>query len=151
MKNIDQQDAHAQKEKAQVKSDQPLEAFTCLVADDSRFARKNIAGVVAKLGGNIVGEAKNGVEALALYSELSPDLVLLDITMPQLDGIDTLRSIMERDRNAKVVIISSLGNKEMVWKAIGLGARSFLTKPINADYAALVIGSVVRGGSGGPG
>ncbi len=130
--------------------DEQRGTFTCLVADDSQFARKNVAAIIAKLGGSIVGEAKNGVEAIDLYSALSPDLVLLDITMPQLDGIDTLRAIMERDPHAKVVIISSLGNKETVWKAIGLGAKSFLTKPLNADYAALVIGDVVRGGSGGP-
>lgn len=125
------------------------ETFTCLIADDSQFARKNIAGIVAKLGGSVVGEAANGVDAGALYAKLSPDLVLLDITMPGLDGIGTLRNIMEQDKNAKVVIISSLGNKEMVWKAIGLGARSFLTKPFNADYAALVISDVVRGENGG--
>jgi len=126
------------------------ETFTCLIADDSQFARKNIAGIVAKLGGSVVGEANNGVDAVALYEKLSPDLVLLDITMPGLDGIGTLRNIMERDLNAKVVIISSLGNKEMVWKAIGLGAKSFLTKPFSADYAALVISGVVRGENGGP-
>ncbi len=130
--------------------DEQRGTFTCLVADDSQFARKNVAAIVAKLGGSIVGEAKNGVEALELYAALSPDLVLLDITMPQLDGIGTLRAIMEKNPNAKVVIISSLGNKEMVWKAIGLGAKSFLTKPLNADYAALVIGNVMRGESGGP-
>ncbi len=129
--------------------DEQRRTITCLVADDSQFARKNVAAIVAKLGGSIVGEAKNGVEALELFSSLSPDLVLLDITMPQLDGIGTLRAIMERNPGAKVVIISSLGNKDMVWKAIGLGAKSFLTKPLNADYAALVIGDVVRGESGG--
>lgn len=126
------------------------ETFTCLIADDSEFARKNVAGIVSKLGGSVVGEANNGVDAVALYAKLSPDLVLLDITMPGLDGIGTLRNIMERDLNAKVVIISSLGNKEMVWKAIGLGAKSFLTKPFSVDYAALVIGDVVRGENGGP-
>lgn len=126
------------------------ETFTCIIADDSQFARKNISGVVAKLGGIVLGEAANGVEAVALYAKHSPDLVLLDITMPGLDGIGTLRNIMERDKNAKVVIISSLGNKDMVWKAIKLGARSFLTKPFNADYAALVIRDVVKGKNGGP-
>ncbi len=129
--------------------DEQRGTFTCLVADDSQFARKNVAAIVARLGGSIVGEAKNGVEAIELFTALSPDLVLLDITMPQLDGIGTLRAIMERNPSAKVVIISSLGNKDMVWKAIGLGARSFLTKPLNADYAALVIGDVVRGEGGG--
>ncbi len=120
--------------------------FTCLIADDSQFARRSIAGVVSKLGGSIVGEAANGIDAVDQYSRFRPDLVLLDITMPRLDGIDTLSRIMEQNRDAKVIIISSVGNKEMVWKAIGLGARSFLTKPYNADYAALIIRDVVQGG-----
>jgi len=119
--------------------------FTCLIADDSQFARRNIAGVVEKLGGRIVGEADNGLDALDLYDKLNPDLVLLDITMPRLNGIGTLREIMERNRNAAVVIVSSMGNKEMVWKALGLGARSFLTKPFSADYAAVILGDIVRG------
>ena len=120
--------------------------FTCLIADDSQFARRSIAGVVSKLGGSIVGEAANGIDAVDQYSWFRPDLVLLDITMPRLDGIDTLSRIMEQNRDAKVIIISSVGNKEMVWKAIGLGARSFLTKPYNADYAALIIKDVVQVG-----
>jgi two-component system chemotaxis response regulator CheY len=124
-------------------------AFTCLIADDSQFARRNIAAVVARLGGSIVAEADNGVEAVDLYAKHRPDLVLLDITMPRLDGIGTLRTIMERDRNAIVVIVSSLGNKELVWKAISLGAKSFLTKPFNPDYAAIVLGDLVRGAAGG--
>ena len=63
------------------------------------------------------------------FAGIRPDLVLLDITMPGLDGIDTLGRIMEKDKQAKVVIVSSVGNKEMVWKAMKLGARSFLTNP----------------------
>jgi two-component system chemotaxis response regulator CheY len=122
--------------------------FTCLIADDSQYARRNIAGVVAKLGGTIVGEAANGIEAVEHYSRLRPDLVLLDITMPQLDGIDTLSRIIERDADAKVIIISSVGNREMVWKAISLGARSFITKPYSAEYAALIISDTLNGGSG---
>jgi two-component system chemotaxis response regulator CheY len=123
--------------------------FTCLIADDSQFARRTIGAVVARLGGSIVAEADNGVDAVDLYAKHRPDLVLLDITMPRLDGIGTLRSIMERDRNANVVIISSLGSRELVWKAISLGAKSFLTKPFTPDYAALVLGDLVRGAGGG--
>ena len=126
-----------------------VKRFRCLIADDSAFARKNIAGIVAKLGGDVVGEASNGVDAVALYAEHSPDLVLLDITMPQMDGVETLQRIIEKDKNAKVIIVSSIGHKEMVWKAISLGAKSFLTKPLKADYAALVITDVMRGGNGG--
>lgn len=124
------------------------QGFTCLIADDSEFARRTIANIIAKMGGTVVGEAANGIDAVDEFTRVRPDLVLLDITMPRLDGIDTLGRIMEKDRNAKVIIISSLGNKEMVWKAVNLGARSFLTKPYSADYASLVISSVVKNGSG---
>jgi two-component system chemotaxis response regulator CheY len=123
--------------------------FRCLIADDSAFARKNIALVLEQLGGHVVGEATNGIEALALYGQLRPDLVLLDITMPQLDGVETLRKIMEQDKDAKVIIVSSVGHKEMVWKAICLGAKSFVTKPYKPDYAGMVIRDVVAGPGGG--
>ncbi len=127
-------------------ADADRKEFRCLVADDSAFARKNIAQVLEKLGGSVVGEASNGLEALALYGSLHPDLVLLDITMPQLDGVETLRQIIEQDKNARVIMVSSIGHKEMVWKAICLGAKSFVTKPYDPDYAGMIIQGVVKKG-----
>lgn len=122
--------------------------FTCLIADDSQFARRALADIISKIGGVVVSEAANGIDAVDEFFRTRPDLVLLDITMPRLDGIDTLGRIMEKDKNAKVIIISSVGNKEMVWKAVKLGARSFLTKPYSADYAGLIISSVISQGTG---
>ncbi len=122
--------------------------FRCIVADDSAFARRNLSSVLEKIGGSVVGEASNGLETLSLYGSLHPDLVLLDITMPQLDGVETLRRIIEQDRNARVIIVSSLGHKEMVWKAICLGAKSFVTKPFDPDYAGKIIREVVNGNGG---
>ena len=127
-------------------ADADRKEFRCLVADDSAFARKNISQVLEKLGGSVVGEASNGLEALALYGTLHPDLVLLDITMPQLDGVETLRQIIEQDKNARVIMVSSIGHKEMVWKAICLGAKSFVTKPYDPDYAGMIIQEVVDKG-----
>jgi two-component system chemotaxis response regulator CheY len=124
-------------------------AFKCLVADDSAYARKNIATIIAQMGGSVAAEAVNGQEAVELYAALHPDLVLLDITMPVLDGVETLRRIMEHDKDAKVIVVSSIGHKEMVWKAICLGARSFVTKPYSADYAAMMIKEVLENGQGG--
>ncbi len=117
--------------------------FRCLVADDSVFARRNISTILAKLGGSVVGEASDGLEALSLYDALHPDLVLLDITMPHLDGVETLRRIIEQDKNARVIIVSSLGHKEMVWKAISLGAKSFVTKPLDLVHAGTIIHDVM--------
>ena len=124
-------------------ADSGKKTFRCIVADDSAFARKNITQVLEKLGGSVVGEASNGLEALALFGSLHPDLVLLDITMPQLDGVETLRQIIEQDKNARVIMVSSIGHKEMVWKAICLGAKSFVTKPYDPDYAGMIIQEVV--------
>ena len=124
-------------------------AFSCLVADDSDFARGNIVRIVVGLGGTIVGEARSGHEATRLYRTLHPDLVLLDITMPELDGVEALRQIRDQDGAAKVIMVSSLGHKEMVWRAIRLGAKHFITKPFTPEYARLVIKSVLAGESGG--
>lgn len=125
------------------------EPFRCLVADDSEFARGNIALLIEKLGGTLVGEARSGREAVTLFGSLRPDLVLLDITMPDLDGVEALRQIRELDGLAKVIMVSSLGHKEMVWQAVRLGAKHFITKPFSPDYAGLVIRSVLAGEGGG--
>ena len=118
-------------------------SFRCLIADDSAFARKNIAAVVTRLGGSVVGEAANGKDAVELFGRLHPDLVLLDITMPLQNGVDTIRQIMERDKTARIIVVSSLGHKEMVWNAIALGAKHFITKPFDQHHAGAIIRSVV--------
>ena len=123
--------------------------FRCLIADDSEFARKIMVSVIKMAGGCVVAEASNGNEAVDLYSRVRPDIVLLDITMPVQDGVETLRKIVEQDKNAKVIIVSSIGHKEMVWKALCLGAKSFVTKPYSADYAAMMIKAVVDDEKGG--
>ncbi len=120
-------------------TDKTQGAFKCLIADDSEFARKNIAKIVSSSGGSVVGEAETGAQAVAMYDSLIPDLVLLDITMPELDGIESLRRIMERNKKARVIVVSSLGHKEMVRQALCLGASYFITKPFNASYVMMVI------------
>ena len=122
--------------------------FQCLVADDSDFARKNMEKVIAMSGGSVIAEAKNGKEAVDLYFKHHPDLVLLDITMPEMDGVDTLQKIIEGDSKAKVIMVSSVGHKEMVWKAICMGAKHFVTKPFSPSYAIMVVKSVVNGRQG---
>lgn len=125
-------------------------AFGCLIADDSAFARKNIANVVKQLGGTVAGEATNGNEAVELYFKLRPELMLLDITMPLQDGVDTLRKIVEGDKDAKVIMVSSIGHKDMIWLALCLGAKHFITKPFNAEHARTIIESILDGKAGAP-
>jgi two-component system chemotaxis response regulator CheY len=114
-------------------------AYSFLIVDDSLFARKNIAKAVEAIGGNVVGEAVNGREAVEKYFELRPDLVLMDISMPEMEGIEALGLIRERDSSAKVVIVSSLGHQEMVKKGISLGAKHFISKPVVLEKVADII------------
>lgn len=123
--------------------------FRCLLADDSAFARRYLAGIVTRLGGEVIGEVGSGEQAVDLYERLHPELVLLDVTMPGLDGVEALRRIRAADAGARVIMVSALGHKEMVWKAICLGAKHFITKPFSAQYAGVVIRSVLAGHAGG--
>jgi two-component system chemotaxis response regulator CheY len=101
------------------------------------------------MGGSVIGQAKNGIEAVDLYLRLNPDLVMLDITMPELDGIETLHNIIDKNNNAKVIIMSSLGHKKMICKALDLGAMHYITKPYESRYAEMIIKSVVERKEGG--
>ena len=129
-------------------ADNQVSAFRCLIADDSEFARKNIGKIIASLGGTIIGEASNGNEAVSMYGGLRPDLVLMDVTMPELDGVSALRTILAMDVAAKVIIVSAVGHKEMIWKALCIGAKHYITKPYDPDYAGIIIQSVIRENSG---
>lgn len=127
-------------------TDAGKKSFKCLIADDSEFARRNLAKMVSIIGGEVVGMAANGMEAVELYFSLKPDLLLLDITMPVLDGVDTLRRIMEKDKTAKVIIVSSLSHKELIQTALGLGAKHLIPKPYNLEDACRIIRSVLENG-----
>jgi len=114
-----------------------------LIADDSEFARKNASVLVSKLGGVVIGEATNGQEAVDLYARLHPDVVLMDITMPGMEGTEAVEKIVQDDPDAVIIMISSLGHSGILQKAMALGARHFITKPIQYDYAAEIVRSVL--------
>ncbi len=115
-----------------------------MIVDDSLFQRKNLGIFVKQLGSEVVGEAANGREALELYPLLNPDLVLMDLVMPEMEGIEALEQLLEIDRNAKVIVVSSLGYSDMVDKALSLGARQFITKPVNFDESADMVRAVLE-------
>jgi len=106
-------------------------AKTLLVADDAAIIREKIKEVARKAGWQIVGEANNGKAAVEKYAELRPMLVTVDLVMPEYDGIYALREIMALDPNAKVVVISALGQKSVLKDAFKLGAADFVVKPFD--------------------
>ena len=108
-------------------------AKNILICDDAAFMRMMIKDILTKNGYNIAGEAENGIKAVEKYSETKPDLVLMDITMPEMDGIQALKKIKEMDSNASVIMCSAMGQQAMVIEAIQSGAKDFIVKPFQAD------------------
>jgi two-component system, chemotaxis family, chemotaxis protein CheY len=104
-----------------------------LVVDDAAFMRKMVTDALSGGGHEIVGEAGNGAEAVQRYQELRPDVMTLDITMPEKDGLTALREIIAVDPGAKVVMCSALGQESKVLESIKLGAKDFVVKPFQAD------------------
>jgi len=104
-----------------------------LLVDDSRVTLRLLRKYLREGEFEVVGEATSGAQALELYPQLSPDLVLLDIVMPELDGVEALRRLLEIDAKARVVMVSSLGTREKVLECMELGARSFISKPYESE------------------
>ena len=107
--------------------------YKVLLVDDSVFVTKQISQILGSEGYEIVGTAGDGFEGVHKYKELCPnvDLVTMDITMPKMDGITALEQIMEFDKNARVVMITALGKEELVKKAILMGAKNYIIKPLD--------------------
>ncbi|MED3646179.1 response regulator [Halalkalibacterium halodurans] len=108
-------------------------AAKILIVDDASFMRMMIKDILTKNGYDVVGEAHDGEQAVEKYKELSPDLVTMDITMPEKDGIAALKDIRAIDPNAKVIMCSAMGQQAMVIDAIQAGAKDFIVKPFQAD------------------
>ena len=104
-----------------------------LVTDDAAFMRMMLKDILVKGGHEVVGEAENGKQAVSKYQELHPDIVTMDITMPEMDGIQALKSIKEADSAAQVVMCSAMGQQAMVLEAIQAGAKDFIVKPFDPD------------------
>ncbi|BFH68004.1 MAG: response regulator [Paenibacillus dendritiformis] len=104
-----------------------------LIVDDAAFMRMMIRDILTKNGYDVVGEASDGAQAIEKYKELKPDLITMDITMPEMDGITALKEIRKLDPNAKVIMCSAMGQQAMVIDAIQAGAKDFIVKPFQAD------------------
>ena len=104
-------------------------SHTVLVCDDAIFMRTMIGDILAQAGFEVVGEAESGVQAVAKYKELKPDLVTMDIVMPDMGGIDAVREIVRLDPDAKILMCSAMGQQALVVEAIQAGAKDFVVKP----------------------
>ncbi|MCL7746478.1 response regulator [Halalkalibacter alkaliphilus] len=104
-----------------------------LIVDDAAFMRMMIKDILKKNGFEVVGEANDGLQAIEKFKELSPDLVTMDITMPEMDGITALKEIRAIDASAKIIMCSAMGQQAMVIDAIQAGAKDFIVKPFQAD------------------
>lgn len=104
-----------------------------LITDDAMIIREMIKEIAAEVGLEVVGEAENGQEAIDKFKEFSPDLVTLDLVMPNFDGLHALRGIREISSSAKVIVISALDQKEVLRNALSAGATDFVVKPFKKD------------------
>lgn len=104
-----------------------------LICDDTMFMRTVLKNLLSENGYEVVGEAENGIEAIKKYNEFRPDLTLMDITMPEMDGIEALQGIMKINPEAKVIMCSAMGQERMVASAIKNGARDFIVKPFENE------------------
>lgn len=105
-----------------------------LIVDDAAFMRAAIRTILERNGFEVVGEAENGAIGVRKYQELRPDIVTMDITMPEMTGLEALKHIRSFDPDAKVVMITAMGQEHLVKEAILSGAKSFIVKPFKEDH-----------------
>jgi two-component system chemotaxis response regulator CheY len=114
-----------------------------LLVDDAAFMRKVIKDTLSKNGYTELYEAVDGADAVAKFDEIKPDLVIMDITMPNMDGLEALKAIREKDSNANVVMCSAMGQETMVMDAVRSGAKDFIVKPFKPDRILKTVTSVL--------
>src|SRR5436190_19744115 len=124
---------------AAVKRSQDGQRVGCLLVDDSVCARKNLGRIIESFGGQIAGEAGDGLTAITEYDRLKPDIVLMDITMPQMEGIEAAEKIVQQNPDARVLMVSSVGYQENIVAALQRGARHFVQKPVKPEVLYEVI------------
>lgn len=114
-----------------------------LLVDDAAFMRKMIKDTLSKNGYTELFEAVDGADAVAKYDEIGPDLVIMDITMPNMDGLEALKTIRGKDPGASIVMCSAMGQESMVMDAVRSGAKDFIVKPFKADRVLKTVTSIL--------
>ncbi|AHC15099.1 response regulator [Salinispira pacifica] len=111
---------------------------TALIVDDAAVMRMRLRDILEPKY-HVIGEAENGEQAVELYKNHTPDFVTLDITMPRVDGIQVLEQLLSFDQKARVIIVSAVGQKKMVFNALGIGARDFIVKPFDPNRVMIAV------------
>src|SRR6201996_1299064 len=124
---------------APVKRSKDGQPIRYLIVDDSVFARKNLARMIESFGGHLAGEAGDGCTAITEFDRTHPDIVLMDITMPQMEGIEAAERIVRQHPDARIVMVSSVGYQENIVAALQKGARHFVQKPVKPEVLYEVI------------
>jgi two-component system chemotaxis response regulator CheY len=114
-----------------------------LVVDDAKFMRVTLTNMLKKANHIVIGEAENGREAVELYRKLKPEIVTMDITMPEMTGLDAVKEIKKEFPDAKIVMCSSMGQQKMVMDAIEAGAKDYIVKPFNENRVNEAIDKVL--------
>ncbi len=120
-------------------------AKTVLIVDDIAFVRKNLSEILTQAHYQVIGEATDGLEAVSLYEKLRPDLVTMDVVMPQMSGIEATRKILKLDKNAKIIIVSAMGQENLVMEAINVGARDYILKPFSSEDVLKTVEHILQG------
>ncbi|MGG0718619.1 response regulator [Robertmurraya massiliosenegalensis] len=115
-----------------------------LIVDDAKFMRLTLSNILTKANHEVVGEGENGRDAVELYRELNPDLVTLDITMPEMSGLDAIKEIRNEFPNAKVIMCSAMGQQKMVVESIEAGAKDFIVKPFDEGRVLEAVNRVLN-------
>jgi len=115
-----------------------------MIVDDAAFMRMMLKDILTKNGFTVVGEAENGAVAVEKYMELQPNLTTMDITMPEMDGLQALKAIRKQDPKARVIMCSAMGQQSMVIEAIQAGAKDFIVKPFQADRVVEAITKALK-------
>ena len=121
-----------------------MSGLKILVVDDAIFMRRMLSEILNEGGYEVVAEASNGKEAIDKYKESKPDLVTMDIIMPEMGGIDAVKEIMNHDENAKILMVSAMGQQQLVVEAIQAGAKDFIVKPFEASRVLSAIKNIQK-------
>ena len=115
-----------------------------MLVDDAAFMRMMLKDILSNNGYQVIGEAENGMVAVDKYSDLKPDITIMDITMPEMDGLQAVKEIRAKDPQAKIIMCSAMGQQTMVIEAIQSGAKDFVVKPFQPDRVLEAVGKALK-------